>query len=133
MKRNWKWFVPAAAILVILLMVAGILCNARAFIGIVDKAVKSDPVYTATEAKARSDPRVIAALGEPLRDGAYIKIRMYSGTPRKEGLNIELVGPKDRADLKAEAVKSDGQWEFLEMEVTVRKTGQQIDLLTPQE
>src|SRR5207248_6604598 len=66
--RNWKWFVPTGCLAMLLLVATFV-----AFvIAIVFGAMKSTEVYGAALASAKDDPRVINALGLPIKAGFFV-------------------------------------------------------------
>ncbi|UXI67434.1 cytochrome c oxidase assembly factor Coa1 family protein [Tahibacter amnicola] len=104
-------------------MVAGILA-------IVAGAMKASDAYTTSVAKALNDPVVIQALGPPVKAGwlptGQIRTGSGGGFAR---LSISLEGRKEKATLTVHGTKSEGQWRYSVMRVTIAGTGQEIDLL----
>ena len=63
--RNWKWFVPTGC-LGMLLLAAGF---GFFIVTMVFGMMKQSDAYKMALARAKADPRVVAALGSPIEDG----------------------------------------------------------------
>jgi hypothetical protein len=123
--RNWKWFVPTGC-LTILLLVAAFVCS---IVLIVVGAMKSSDAYQAAFDKAKTDPRVIAALGSPIQAGYFVSGSTdVSGSSGKADLTIPISGPNGKGTIYLVASKFGGEWTFSKLVVDVGKTGQRIDL-----
>jgi hypothetical protein len=91
---------------------------------------RSTPVEESL-ARARSDQRVAAALGQPI-DTGYLwmgKINLDNSDGEAD-INVPLKGPKGGARLHIVAGMSDGKWIYEEM-VVQPEQGPKIDLLHP--
>jgi hypothetical protein len=123
--RNWKWFVPAGCLSIILLFVAFIVAIMSFAFGI----MKSTDVYKDALAKAKTNPAVIEALGLPIKDGFF-----FSGHTEENGasgtadLSIPISGPKGKGTIYVKAEKSLGRWNYSELVAEIKKTGERIDL-----
>ncbi|HSV62709.1 MAG TPA: cytochrome c oxidase assembly factor Coa1 family protein [Chthoniobacterales bacterium] len=124
--RNWKWFVPTGCCLTPLLL--GGACLAFLVI-VVFGALKQTDVYKMAVARAKSDSRVIAALGTPVEEGWYLSgntsVNNGSGTA---DLSIPISGPKGKGTIYAVATKSGGEWSYSKLSVKIDSTGETIDL-----
>jgi hypothetical protein len=124
--RNWKWFVPTGCCLTPLLLggVAAIF-----IVVVIFGALKQTDVYKMAVARAKADPRVIAALGTPIDEGWYL-----AGTTNVNGgsgdadLSIPISGPKGKGTIYAVATKSAGEWAYSKLVVKIDSTGATIDL-----
>jgi hypothetical protein len=89
---------------------------------------QSTPVEDAL-AQAKADPRVVAALGEPIETGWFFMGNLK--TDNRDGsadIRVNISGPKAKAKLHVVGTKKDGTWTYEEM--TVRPAGGMvIDLL----
>lgn len=126
MGRNWKWFVP-----VLCLSFAALICTAIfAIMSLVLGEMKSSGAYQQAVTRASANPAVIAALGQPIHTGYFtmgnISVSSDHGSAQ---LDIPLKGPKGEATVHLEAKKSDHQWTYSALTVSVASTDQQIDLL----
>ena len=124
--RNWKWFVPAGCLTLIVLFAA--------FIGsiflVATTAMKSSDVYKAAVAKAQANPEVVEALGTPITTGFFTSGSVnVSGSTGDAALSIPLSGPKGKATIQLEAKKSGGEWTFSKLVVEVENPSKRIDLL----
>ena len=128
--RNWKWFVPVGCLTVIVLF-AGLIVLIITF---VFGMMKNSDVYSQALTRAKANPAVEAALGEPITDGYMTSgsISETNGSGNAE-LSIPISGPKSGATIYLEAHKSAGQWTFSKLQVEIDKPNQRIDLLTEQE
>jgi hypothetical protein len=116
LRRNWLWFVPSVLVLL------AVLC-AGVGVGIwimVLGAVKSTEPYQAAMKKVREDPRVIAALGEPIKDISWFPANEYrvEGDRGSAQFDFNVAGPKGKAHVRVEARRIEGQWGLLRLEAT---------------
>ena len=109
--RNWKWFVPAGCLTIILLLVAFI----GGIVMIVFGSMKQAEVYKQAVARAQSDPVV-----------GNINVNGPSGQAR---IAIPVHGPKAKGTIYVEATKSAGKWNYSLMQVAVEGEDTRIDLL----
>ena len=124
--RNWKWAAPAGC-LTLLLLVGGFIAAIFFF---VFTMMKSTEAFQHSLDTARKDPEVIAALGEPIREGWFVTGNTEESGPSGQAqLSIPLSGPKGGGTLYVEARKSAGEWRYATMVVEVEGTGNRIDLL----
>jgi TonB family protein len=99
---------------------------------VVMSAVKSSEVYRYALAKAKSNPEVVAVLGEPIKDGLLVRGSIESnGLWSHAKFSIPISGPKNSGTVYAEASRSDdtvGDWVFTTLEVEVAGRADRIDL-----
>jgi hypothetical protein len=124
--RNWKWFVPAGCLSLIVLFAA--------FVGsillVATTAMKSSDAYKEAVAKAQANPEVVEALGTPITTGFFTSGSVNtSGSSGDAKLSIPLSGPKGKATIQVEAKKSAGEWAYSKLVVEVENPQKQIDLL----
>jgi hypothetical protein len=128
--RNWKWFVPTGCLAMLLLVAAFV----AFIIAIVFGAMKSSDVYKTALARAKTDPRVIAALGSPIEAGFFVSGKTnVSGSSGNADLTIPISGPKGKGTIYFVASKFAGEWTFSKLVVDLEKTGQRIDLTTQED
>ena len=124
--RNWKWFVPSGCLIMVLLCGGG-------FYGIFSfglKMIKGSEPYVATMEAVRDSDLVIDAIGEPIEESGIPQAQVVdSGNTGSFTGTIPISGPKADAIIRVAAQKMTGKWEFLQLEVVVQGTGQQIQLL----
>ncbi len=124
--RNWKWFVPTGCCLTPLVLGGAV---AVFVVLVIFGALKQTDVYKMAVARAKGDPRVIAALGSPIDEGWYL-----SGTTNVNGgsgnadLSIPISGPKGKGTIYAVATKSAGEWTYSKLVVKIDSTSETIDL-----
>ncbi|MET0581772.1 MAG: cytochrome c oxidase assembly factor Coa1 family protein [Pseudoxanthomonas sp.] len=125
-QRNWKWFVPMLAAVALTLLAVAILALMSALFGM----IKSSDAYRQGLQRAQHSPAVVAALGEPIREGWLVMGNISVNGPSGEAnLQIPLSGPKGEGDLYLEATKSAGQWNYRTLLVRVDGARESIDLL----
>jgi hypothetical protein len=124
--RNWKWFVPAGCLTIILLFIAFV----GSMVMIVFSAIKSTDLYKDPLARAKTHPAVIEALGSPIREGFLVSGNTNVNAASGEGnLSIPISGPKGKGTIYVAATKSLGRWNYSGLIVEIEKTQQRIDLL----
>jgi Cytochrome oxidase complex assembly protein 1 len=98
-------------------------------LSIVAGAMKSSDAYKAALAKAKADPRVVNALGSPIKDGFFAGGNInVSGTSGRADMNVPISGPKGKGTIYFVATKFAGEWTFSKLIVEIRNTGERIDL-----
>jgi hypothetical protein len=124
--RNWKWFVPAGCLTMLVLAVGFVALIFTFVFGL----MKSSDVYKEALARATASSAVIEALGTPIEPGFFAGGNIEtSGPSGSANLSIPIAGPKGKGTIYLEARKSAGKWEFSLLTVEIAQTGQRIDLL----
>jgi hypothetical protein len=126
-KRTSPWVWVGLGCGVLILGVIGFLVF---IFTVVFGSMRNSTPYQEAVQRAQNDPRVIAALGTPIKPSYFfsgsINTRNGDGDAKFE---IPLRGPKTQAWLHVVATKSAGKWTYDRMTVTP-KGGTAIDLLT---
>jgi Cytochrome oxidase complex assembly protein 1 len=126
--RNWKWFVPAGCLSMILMIAGFIAVVAYLALG----SIKSSYVYQQAIDKTRSNADVIRELGEPIKAGwlisGRIKVNDSSGSA---DMSIPVSGPKKSGRVYVLAKKRMDKWDFYGLEVEIEGKSERINLLTP--
>lgn len=123
-KVQRTWAIVGAAVLV------AIVIFAFAIIFAVTAALKSSDVYIDAFNIVQKSPQAVAILGEPISDGLF-----PSGSIRIDGpsgnasLSFSVKGPKGKATIYLEATKHFGKWNFTELSLQRKDTGEQVPLL----
>jgi hypothetical protein len=92
-------------------------------------SMRSSTPYKDSLAIAQSDPRVIAALGSPVKTGLFLSGSIHTRDDSGEAkLAIPLSGPKGEGTLHVEASKVRGNWTYHVVKVV--GTGWEINLLS---
>ncbi|MDR1077017.1 MAG: cytochrome c oxidase assembly factor 1 family protein [Xanthomonadaceae bacterium] len=88
----------------------------------------TEPYRHAVQA-AQADPRVVAALGEPINAGlfAFGNINV-SGPSGQANLAIPLTGSRKSGTVYVEATKAADHWNYRLLEVSIDGDAQRIDL-----
>lgn len=124
--RNWKWFVPAGCLSMLILFVA----FAGSIALIVFSAMKSTDVYKEALARAKANPAVIDSLGSPIKEGFLVSENTnVNGASGEANLSIPISGPNGKGTVYVAANKSLGRWNYSGLVVEIAKTHQRIDLL----
>src|SRR5438132_4587908 len=123
--RNWKWFVPTGCLTLLALASLFVIC----IVFFVFSVMKSSDAYKIAVARAKSDQRVVAALGTPISEGMFTSGKTNVNGPSGEAdISIPISGPKGKATIYAVATKSEGEWSFSRLNVKIDGTGETIDL-----
>lgn len=124
----WPWVAGGCVVAVVVLggFVAFIL-------SIVFASMRSAEPYATSVERAQRDPRVIAALGAPVKPGLFVtgKIQVQNRDGYAD-LGIPISGPKQKGRITVVATKNAGRWSYQEMLVTP-DSGTAIDLRTSSE
>jgi len=124
-QRNWKWFVPTGCLTVLALVALFVVC----IVFLVFSVMKSSDAYKIAVARAKSDQRVVAALGTPIKEGMFSSGKTNVNGPSGEAdIAVPISGPKGKATIYAVASKSEGDWSFSKLDVKIDRTGETIDL-----
>src|SRR3954470_2898454 len=98
--RNWKWFLPTGCCLGSLLgIVLAIAIFGVGIVGLisgVSKILKSSEAYQTAVARAKSNEKVIAALGTPMEEGFPMGKVNTNNDEGDADLSIPLTGPKGK-------------------------------------
>lgn len=98
---------------IIVLFVAGLLF-------VINTAFRSSPVYTQAMDAARTDSRVVQALGTPIEAGWFIMGSLSEqGMSGDADLAIPIAGPRKGGTLYASARKGNGRWQFYTLAVRI--------------
>lgn len=124
--RNWKWFVPTAALGFIVLVALAV----GGLVGFVFGLLKSSEPYQHAVAVATSNPDVVRELGAPVSPGWYVSGNInVSGTSGDADLAIPLNGSLHRGTVYVHAKKTEGVWNYDKLEMLVEGREVRIELL----
>src|SRR5215216_6533874 len=107
--RNWKWMLPVGCLG---LIVAGVaLIGGIVFVAM--SAIKSSEVYQGALKAAQSHPAAAERLGEPIRDGWFVKgnVKFEAGSG-SANFEIPVSGPKNSGTLYVRAVNEGDVWMY---------------------
>jgi hypothetical protein len=111
-------------------MVLLLACFVFFIMSVVFGAIKSSDAYKGALSKAKSDSRVVSALGSPITDGWFVSGKTnVSGTSGQADMTVPISGPKGKGTIYFVASKFAGQWTFSKLMVEIGATGQRIDLI----
>ncbi|CAN7518369.1 cytochrome c oxidase assembly factor Coa1 family protein [Pseudoxanthomonas sp. LjRoot143] len=115
-QRNWKWFVPVLAALLLALFAAFVF----GIVALIFGALKSSTPYQHAITRAQADPAVVAALGEPIRAGWFVQGNIgVDGASGEADLAIPLDGARADGTLYVVAEKRAGEWRYETLAVNV--------------
>jgi hypothetical protein len=124
--RNWKWVVPSGCLAMVLALAA----FAGLIVFSVGKMMKSSDAYRMAIERARSNPQVVQALGEPIEEGFFVSGSIQTtGSSGTASLTCPIHGPKGKGTVYVDAVRFAGEWRFRELKVGVPGDGELVDLL----
>ena len=127
--RNWKWVVPAGIVLLLLVVVG--------FVGtvllIVETSFQHSGCYVQALSRTRSNPQVIAKVGQPIVAGWFASGSInVSGPSGNADISIPISGPKGKGTIYVVAKKVAGEWRFETLQVEVNEQNERVDLLKPE-
>lgn len=125
-QRNRYWFLP-----LLILTAAGLLLGFVLGIGsLVIGQLKSSPAYVEGVKRARADPEVIAALGQPIEEGWLVMGSFeQSGQDISVKIKVPLSGPRGAAKLWVIGETQGQAWAYTYMRVHLEGGARKIDLL----
>ncbi len=128
LSRNWKWVVPSGCLVLILILLIFTASIFFVAVGI----MKGTDAYRIALLRAQENPRVIEALGSPVKSGLVVAGSTHAeGATGEAKLAIPISGPKGKGTIFVEAHKSAGAWEFDRMIAEIAETKERIDLRAP--
>jgi len=124
-KSPWVWIGIGCGI-----AVAGLVVFVAVILFVVFGAIRKSTPYQEALQRAQNDPRVVAALGSPVKAGLIFSGNIHTENQDGEAkLDIPISGPKGSASLHVVASKMRGRWYYNQIIVTPR-SGPEIDLMT---
>lgn len=122
--RNWKWFVPLLAL--VLLLLSCCCCCLGFSYWVWPQVQKVMEVYQTALERAQNDPRVIAALGQPIEGvGAGTPGDFHSDAQRLR-IQFDIGGPQGTGTVHVEARLDQDRWVIDQQWVTIDQTGERI-------
>ena len=122
--RNWKWLVPVGCL--VPLMCCGVF-GIGTYVA-VSKVIQNSGAYVGAIAEVNVNPEVEAALGTPVTPGlglsGSVKENDSSGSA---DFTVPITGSKGEGSMHVVAQRSNGQWSYNVIDVTVG--GKTIDVL----
>ncbi|HEU4522808.1 MAG TPA: cytochrome c oxidase assembly factor Coa1 family protein [Thermoanaerobaculia bacterium] len=123
--RYWMWVVALGCLLPILVIggcVAGIAYFAMS-------TIRATDVYTDAVERAKSDPRVVEALGAPVETRWWVTGEFnVDGEEDSADFDVPLQGSQNKGTLEVEGTRDRGDWSYSVMRVHV-EGGRVIDLI----
>lgn len=124
-RRRRRLLVGGAVVWAVVLLVAVV---AWQWLAGMDALRRSEP-YAEAVARAGSHPQVLAALGQPVEAGWWVRGEVEGeGRGERARLTVPIAGPDGRGRLAAEARRQERVWRFDRLEVTL-PDGTVVDLL----
>ncbi|WP_353777320.1 cytochrome c oxidase assembly factor Coa1 family protein [Winogradskyella sp. 3972H.M.0a.05] len=125
--RNWPWVLPVGGcLIVILLFVFGV----GAVIFGATKMISGSEPYEYAVTTAKTNETVINILGDNIEpDGMMSGNISYSNNDGEADITIPIKGSKGEGSVSVKAQKTDGEWYYEALYVTIKETGEQVNLL----
>lgn len=125
--RNWPWVLPVGGCLtLIVLAVMGI---GTLFVG-VSKMFTSSAPYEYALSEASNNAEVIAVFGEPIESDGIISGNIsLKNNDGEADFSIPIKGPNGVGSITVVGTKTDGEWTYKLLYVTIKETQEQINLL----
>ena len=118
-----------AAIGCVVILVLGVIAGVVIALGVFTMIKKTD-VYQQARDKACNDPRVIAALGEPVKPGFIVTGNVSIDTNGGHAnIHFPISGSKGKGKVDAEATNDGSKWTFTKL-IATPDGGTPIDLTT---
>jgi len=96
-------------------------------------AMRNNEPYEHALRRARENPQLREALGEPIEAGWWISGSISTdSTGGTAKLAIPISGPKGRARIYVDATRRAGRWEYTQLQVGVAGQDLNVDLREPQ-
>ena len=86
--------------------------------------------YKLAVATAHKSPRLVEALGSPLKEGWFSEGKRETGDHAKSEMSIPIRGPKRAGSLRVFAIRDNGTWQLQELSLELTDPGEHIDLLS---
>ena len=122
--RNWKWLVPVGCL--VPMMCCGVF-GIGTYVA-VSKVIQNSGAYVGAIAEVNANPEVEAALGTPVTPGlglsGSVKENDSSGSA---DFTVPITGSKGEGSMHVVAQRSNGQWSYNVIDVTVG--GKRINVL----
>jgi cytochrome oxidase complex assembly protein 1 len=123
--RNWKWLAPVGCVGVVILFAGFAALIMAALFG----AIKSSDAYKIPVATAKADPRVINAIGSPVKERFFVNGSIHISGPSGEAdLSIPISGPEGKGTIYVVATKAVGKWSFSNLVFQAKGSSNRIDL-----
>jgi hypothetical protein len=125
-RRVWPWVVIPVGCLSVLL----VCCGGFAMLGIgVMAALKSSEPYKVGLARAKANPEVREALGDPVEPSFAVQGSVKLNNDDGDAdISFPISGSKGVGQVHVRGTKTDGAWSYDEVSVTIVNGGKTIDL-----
>jgi MFS family permease len=102
-----------------------------ALLGLIERQIKSSPVYEASVAQARGSAKVLETLGQPVVVGWFVlgELTESSDGSGHATLTIPLKGPKGKGTLRVAAGRRAGDWQLSTLQFVSAAYDSTTDLL----
>lgn len=125
-QRNRYWFLPLLILASVGLLLGFVLGIGSLVIG----QLKSSPAYIEGLKRARADPEVISALGQPIEEGWLVMGSFRQSNEEVDvTINAPLSGPRGAARLWVTGTTRGEGWAYTQMNVQLEGSQRKIDLL----
>ncbi|MCK5161281.1 MAG: PLDc N-terminal domain-containing protein [Candidatus Aureabacteria bacterium] len=124
--KNWKWFVPAGCLTIVLIFFIFI---GALFVGI-SSIMKGMNVYKYPMKLVNQNEGITELLGSPIESTFMMQGDVSTkGDSGIADLLIPVKGPKGTGTIYVSAEKNLGQWEYITLEIKIKSTSERINLI----
>ncbi|MDT0557885.1 cytochrome c oxidase assembly factor Coa1 family protein [Ichthyenterobacterium sp. W332] len=125
--RNWPWVIPVTGCLgLIVLLIVG---AGAAIFGVSKMITNSEPYEYAIE-QASTNKEVISLLGDSIESDGIMKGDIsLSNDDGHVDITIPIKGKKGKGKVSIKGEKTDGVWDYESIYVTIKSSGEEINLL----
>jgi hypothetical protein len=122
----WKWGCGGCVVVILVGCAALAVC-----VFVIFSFIKGSDVYRGAREKVVNDPRVVSALGTPIKHGYWVSGKVnVSGQGGEADFKFPLSGPKDSATVHAVATRDQNGWTYTDLTV-MPSHGPPIEVLKP--
>jgi hypothetical protein len=131
-KRNWNWLLPTLFLFFIMGLGLMTITGNGKNINDLTQAYSDHSLFEKAFEKAKTNPRVIAILGdiEPIDKLAILEGNTkYSNNNNAVDLTVRIIGNKGKGKLDVSAVRNGTTWEYRKINVRIKQTQEEIQIL----
>jgi hypothetical protein len=131
-KGNWKWLLPTLFLFFIMGLGLMTITGNGKNINDLTQAYSDHSLFEKAFEKAKTNPRVIAILGdiEPIDKLAILEgTTKYSNNNNVVDLTVRIIGNKGKGKLDVSAVRNGATWEYKKINVRIKQTQEEIQIL----
>jgi hypothetical protein len=131
-KRNWKWFLPASIIMLLLLFGLFLSSSLNGNVADITRAYSENALYEKAIEKAKVNEKVVELIGEiePIDKLAILEGNViYSNNNNSVELSIRVKGNKGKGKMDISAYKSGTEWKYKKINIRIKEPKEEIQIL----